>query len=117
MAVYRQHYYIADDRDSWLLFLSDVLEITRAWWLTAPEIEFAKKRMQLEGRANCSPHTRAKLRRIFSSWHIYPLPLNGGGAASQPAFQLWMKARGASVTDINVHPTFTSVVQDVSMLA
>lgn len=104
-------------------FLPDVPEITRAWWLKPEEIVLARKRMELEGRANRAPYTKAKVKRIFTSWHIYLLPLlyiffnNGGGAASQPAFQLWLKDRGASITDINVYPTLTSVVQVISTLA
>lgn len=34
---------------------------------------FAKKRMQLEGRKPRAPYTRAKIRRILTSWHIYAL--------------------------------------------
>lgn len=104
-------------------FLPDVPEITRAWWLKPDEIALARRRMECEGRANRAPYTKAKIKRIFTSWHIYLLPLlyiffnNGGGAASQPAFQLWLKDRGASITDINVYPTLTSVVQVISTLA
>jgi ACS family pantothenate transporter-like MFS transporter len=64
----------------------DLPEITRAWYFTPDEIALAKKRMQLEGRANRAPYTKAKFKKIFSSWHIYLLPLlyvlfnNGNGA-------------------------------------
>ena len=89
-------------------FWPDVPEISRVWWLKKEEIALAQKRMALEGRANRAPYTKAKFKRIFSSWHIYLLSLlyilfnNGGGALSQPAFQLWLKGRGFSVADVNV---------------
>ena len=75
-------------------FMPDVHEICRAWYFKEEEIALAQKRMQLEGRANRAPLTKKKLKIIFSSWHIYLLPLlyiffnNGNGASSQPAFQL-----------------------------
>jgi MFS transporter, ACS family, pantothenate transporter len=108
---------------SGFFFLPDLPEITRAWYFTPNDIALAKKRMDLEGRANRAPFTKAKLKRIFTSWHIYLLPLlyiffnNGGGALSQPAFQLWLKDRGFSVSEINVYPTLASVVQVISTLA
>lgn len=105
-------------------FWPDVPEISRAWWLTKGEIALAQKRMALEGRANRAPCTKAKLAKIFSSWHIYMLSLlytlyiNGGGILSQPAFQLWLKIdRRFSVTDVNLYPTLTAVVQVVTTLA
>ena len=77
--------------------LPDVPEITRAPYLTRKDIAFAQKRMRLEGRANRQPYTRAKIKMIFSSWHIYWLVIlyvtfnNAGGALSQPTFALWLK--------------------------
>ncbi|CAK7229717.1 hypothetical protein SBRCBS47491_007342 [Sporothrix bragantina] len=103
--------------------LPDVPEITRAWYFSADEIAIAKRRMQLEGRANRAPYTKAKLKRIFSSWHLYLLVLlyvlfnNGSGFGGQPAFQLWLKKEGYSVSQYNIYPTFTSVVQVVSTFA
>ncbi len=35
----------------------------------------AKSRMQLEGRKEKQPYTRAKVFRILTSWHIWLLPL------------------------------------------
>ncbi|KAH6889274.1 pantothenate transporter liz1 [Thelonectria olida] len=103
-------------------FLPDVPEIYKSWWLSEKEIEFAKKRMEFEGRAQRAPFTKAKIKRIFSSWHIYALPLlyiffnNGCGTGSQPAFQLWLKSEGRSVHDINIYPTITSAVDIVVTL-
>ncbi|KAI0479204.1 major facilitator superfamily domain-containing protein [Xylariaceae sp. FL0804] len=95
----------------------DLPEITRAWWLSSDEISLAKKRMQLEGRANRGTYNWAKFRKIFSSWHIYLLPLlyilfnNGVGYGSQPAFALWLKSEGYDITAINTYPTIAAAVQ------
>ncbi|EPE06989.1 pantothenate transporter liz1 [Ophiostoma piceae UAMH 11346] len=103
--------------------LPDVPEITRAWYFTPDEIAIAKRRMVLEGRANRAPFTKAKVKRIFKSWHIYLLTLlyilfnNGNGYGGQPAFQLWLKKEGYSVSQYNVYPTLTSAVQVVSTFA
>ncbi|OTA99904.1 hypothetical protein M426DRAFT_268431 [Hypoxylon sp. CI-4A] len=94
----------------------DVPEITRAWWLTKEEIVVAKKRMELEGRANRGSYTKAKFHKIFTSWHIYALTLlyiffnNGSGYGSQPAFALWLKSEGYSITAINSYPTIASAI-------
>jgi ACS family pantothenate transporter-like MFS transporter len=31
--------------------------------------------MELEGRENRKPYTKAKFKKIFTSWHIYALSL------------------------------------------
>jgi hypothetical protein len=77
---------------SGFFILPDVPEISNPWYLTKEEIALSQKRMQLEGRKNRGPLTRKKLKRIFSSWHIYLLTLlylcfNNGSAGSQPVFQ------------------------------
>ncbi|KAL7893080.1 major facilitator superfamily domain-containing protein [Trichoderma sp. SZMC 28014] len=103
--------------------IPDVPEITRAWYLTQDDIALAQKRMQLEGRANRAPFTKAKLKKIFSSWHIYLLTLlyiffnNGTGATSQPAFSLWLKQQGYGITQINTYPTITTAITVVTTLA
>ncbi|CAM1510673.1 Fc.00g010080.m01.CDS01 [Cosmosporella sp. VM-42] len=103
-------------------FLPDVPEITRAFYLTKDEIALAKRRMVLQGRATRAPFTKKKVVKIFSGWHIYALPLlyiffnNGCGMLSQPAFQLWLKERGYSVSQINTYPTITSAVDVVVTL-
>ncbi|KAI1500745.1 major facilitator superfamily transporter [Biscogniauxia marginata] len=107
---------------SGFFFLPDVPEITKAWYFTADEIALAKKRMELEGRANRAPYTKAKLRKILSSWHIYTLVFlyvmfnNGNGGNSQPAFSLWLKSEGHSVQDINIYPTITEIISLVTTL-
>jgi MFS transporter, ACS family, pantothenate transporter len=97
--------------------LPDLPEITRAWYFTADEVVLAQKRMQFEGRANRAPYTRAKAKRIFTSWHLYALValyifFNNGSAtgSGQPVFGLWLKATGHSVTEINIYPTLTSLI-------
>ncbi|KAH8166703.1 hypothetical protein CIB48_g1551 [Xylaria polymorpha] len=94
----------------------DVPEITKAWWLTKEDIAMANKRMELEGRAKRGKYTKAKFKKIFSSWHIYALVLlyiffnNGGGYGGQPAFSLWLKSEGYDITAINTYPTIASAV-------
>ena len=103
-------------------FLPDVPEVTRAWYFSKEEITLAKRRMELEGRANRQPFTKKKVKKIFSSWHIYALPIlyiffnNGCAMLSQPAFSLWLKSKGHSISDINTYPTVTSAVGVVTTL-
>lgn len=97
-------------------FMPDVPEITKAWWLTEAEIALAKKRMELEGRAPRGKYSKAKLKKIFSSWHIYALCLlyiffnNGSGYGGQPVFALWLKSKGYSITAINSYPTISAAM-------
>ncbi|KAH1720789.1 hypothetical protein KXX40_001939 [Aspergillus fumigatus] len=77
---------------SGFFILPDVPEISNPWYLTKEDIALSQKRMQLEGRKNREPLTSKKLKKIFSSWHIYLLTLlyicfNNGAAGSQPIFQ------------------------------
>lgn len=108
---------------SGFVFLPDVPEITRAWYLTPSDILLAQKRMEADGRANRAPYTRAKIAKIMSSWHIYLLTLlyilynNGGGVSGQPAFAIWLKQQGYSIPQINTYPTLTTGVQLVTTLA
>ncbi|KAH8668727.1 pantothenate transporter liz1 [Xylariales sp. PMI_506] len=94
----------------------DVPEIARPFWLSPDEIELAKKRMQLEGRANRGSYSVAKFKKIFSNWHIYALPLlyiffnNGTAYGGQPAFALWLKSQGYSIKQVNTYPTIASAV-------
>lgn len=100
----------------------DVPEICRAWYLTEDERALAKKRMELEGRAQRAPYTRAKFGKIFRSWHIYLLTLlyvlfnNGNGYGSQPVFANWLKALGYPTKQVNTYPTITQAVQVLTTL-
>ncbi|KAH6892540.1 major facilitator superfamily transporter [Thelonectria olida] len=103
-------------------FFPDVPEITKAWYLTKDDIALAQKRMDLEGRAKRAPYTVAKIKKIFSSWHIYLLTTlyiffnNGCGLLAQPGFPIWLKSKGYSVSDYNTYPTITQAVTVVTTL-
>lgn len=92
------------------VFFPDVPEICRAFYLCKEEIELGKKRMEMEGRAQREPYTKAKFKKIFSSWHIYLLTLlyvlfnNGNGYGSQPVFADWLKLKGYSTVHVNTYP-------------
>lgn len=43
------------------------------WILSAREIEIARNRMQRVGRKGAAPWTKARVRKLFSSWHLYVL--------------------------------------------
>ncbi|KAK1148123.1 hypothetical protein N8T08_010762 [Aspergillus melleus] len=104
--------------------LPDVPEISNPWYLSKDEVALSQKRMVLEGRKSREPYTKAKLKKIFTSWHIYVLTLlymafNNGGAGGQPIFQQYLKASTDpkySVGQINAYPTTTSAVQVVTTL-
>ncbi|KAJ9143834.1 MFS general substrate transporter [Pleurostoma richardsiae] len=102
--------------------LPDLPEITRVWYLSKEEIAIAQKRMALEGRANRAPWTKAKFKKVFTSWHLYALTAlyiffnNGNGASGQPAFQIWLKEQHYSITAINAIPTITAAIAVVSTL-
>lgn len=55
--------------------LPDVPEIAKPWYLSKKEVALAQHRMQLEGRKGREPYSKAKLKKIFKSWHIYLLTL------------------------------------------
>lgn len=105
-------------------FIPDVPEIAKPFYLTEEEVKFAQKRMQLEGRQERKPYTKAKFKKIFTSWHIYLLtPLyvffNNGGVGAAPVFQQFLKASKNpkyTVSQINVYPTIQNGVQVVSTL-
>ncbi|KAL1968135.1 hypothetical protein VTN77DRAFT_2266 [Rasamsonia byssochlamydoides] len=109
---------------SGFFMLPDVPEIADPWYLSKKEVALAQKRMELEGRKPRGPYTKAKLKKIFSSWHIYLLTLlyvsfNNGAAGAQPVFQQWLKSSTNpvySIGQINSYPTLTSVVQIVTTL-
>lgn len=84
--------------------LPDVPEISDPWFLTKEvnqtllqlwgryilisqqEVALARKRMELEGRKNRAPYTKAKFVKIFSSWHIYLLSILYMSVAREPQF-------------------------------
>lgn len=78
------------------VFLPDQPEVCRSWYLTEDEKAFGRKRMELEGRKGRQPFTKAKIKRIFKSWHIYMLTLlyvtfnNGNAIGAAPVFALYL---------------------------
>ncbi|PMD30171.1 MFS general substrate transporter [Hyaloscypha variabilis F] len=104
--------------------LPDVPETTKAWYLSEEEKQFAKQRMLYEGRQQRQPYTKAKFKKILSSWHIYLLALlyvcfNNGAAGAAPVFAQYLKDNKKpqyTVPQINTYPTGTSAVQVVSTL-
>lgn len=92
--------------------LPDLPENTRSWYLTSEERAFGQKRMELEGRKGRSPYTRAKVKKIFTSWHIYMLTLcyvtfNNNGL-SIPIFAQYLQYHNNptyKVWQINVYGT------------
>ncbi|KAL2847213.1 major facilitator superfamily domain-containing protein [Aspergillus pseudoustus] len=103
--------------------LPDVPEISNPWYLTKEEVKLAQKRMELEGRKPRGPYTKAKIKKIFTSWHIYALTVlyitfnNANGGA--PIFQQFLKASTNpvyTVGQINSYPTTTPAVQVVTTL-
>ncbi|KAJ7717984.1 major facilitator superfamily domain-containing protein [Mycena metata] len=63
--------------------------------LTAEDIALARARMKAIGRKESQPWTKAKLRRILTSWYLYILPIeyvlwNNGNA--QSPMQYWLKS-------------------------
>ncbi|OAQ59319.1 MFS transporter Liz1/Seo1 [Pochonia chlamydosporia 170] len=102
--------------------LPDTPEITRAWWLSYNDKAIAKRRMELENRGNREPYSRAKLRKIFTGWHIYVLVFlyvlynNNGNYGGQPGFQLWLKSEGYGVREVNLYPTIALAIAVVFAL-
>lgn len=121
--------------------IPDTPEITRARYFT-PDVSFAdcrqlclahefqdialaQRRMELEGRGNRAPYTRLKLKKIFTSWHVYVLALlyvlfNNGNQSAAPVFAQFLKDSKDpkySVAQINVYPTATYGVQIFTALA
>jgi hypothetical protein len=79
---------------SGFFILPDVPEISSPWYLSQEvilsihvnlwsiltsrveqEVKLAQKRMKLEGRKDREPFTKSKLKKIFTSWHIYLLTI------------------------------------------
>ncbi|PQE04972.1 MFS transporter Liz1 Seo1 protein [Rutstroemia sp. NJR-2017a BBW] len=105
--------------------LPDVPEIAKAWYFSKEELAYGKKRMELEGREQRKPYTKAKIKKILSSWHIYALTVlyvafNNGAAGAVPVFAQYLKSSKHpkyTVSQINTYPTGTSAVQVVTTLS
>ncbi|KAI3085427.1 hypothetical protein CBS147339_1677 [Penicillium roqueforti] len=112
----------------WLFIIDGVISLPVAisgFFILPDEVTLAQTRMKLEGRQNRQPYTKSKLKKIFTSWHIYLLTLlyicfNNGAAGSQPIFQQFLKDSKDpvySVSQINSLPTTTPAIQVVTTLA
>ncbi|PQE31555.1 major facilitator superfamily transporter protein [Rutstroemia sp. NJR-2017a WRK4] len=93
-------------------FNPDFPETTRAFYLSAEEIELAKERLRRDGYTplGASKWDRGKIVRVAGKWQFWVLPLGyffiqAALPSQQPAFALWLKAKGNSVYDRNVLPT------------
>ncbi|CAI7656051.1 unnamed protein product [Penicillium glandicola] len=111
----------------WLFIIDGVISLPVAisgFFILPDEVSLAQERMKLEGRQNREPYTKSKLKKIFTSWHIYLLTLlyicfNNGAAGSQPVFQQFLKDSTDpvySISQINSIPTTTPAVQVVTTL-
>ncbi|MCJ1458162.1 hypothetical protein MMC28_008533 [Mycoblastus sanguinarius] len=106
-------------------FIPDVPETTRAFYLTIEDVAFSRKRMVLEGRKPRAPYTKAKIRKILTSWHIYVLTalyvfFNNGNDGAAPVFAQFLKDSKHpkySIAQINDYPTTTYAVQIVTTLS
>ncbi|THV04489.1 MFS general substrate transporter [Dendrothele bispora CBS 962.96] len=104
--------------------LPDVPEISKPFYLTPEQVALAQRRMQLEGRKPREPYTKAKVKKILTSWHIYALTLlyvsfNNGNMSAQPAFAQWLKASTDpkyTVAQINAYPTTTYALATLATL-
>lgn len=83
---------------------------SRARWLTAEDIEYAKIRMARVGRAPAKGLSRATLRRVFGSWHLWAFALPYGfwviNGQAIGFLILWLKStKRYSIVKINLIPT------------
>ncbi|KAL2177338.1 major facilitator superfamily domain-containing protein [Thermothelomyces heterothallicus CBS 202.75] len=102
----------------------------KTWWITQEEHELSVRRMAAINRAGKQQWSRAKLRRIFLSWHAYLLPMLyilWNNAAMQDAMGYWLKSfnedpppvpgRHFSVAEINNLPLPTTGIFVVMSIA
>jgi ACS family pantothenate transporter-like MFS transporter len=93
-------------------FLPDFPETSRACFFSQSEIDFAKQRLQQQGYTplGAAPWDRKKILRIAKHWQFWVLPfgyflIQSSAPIQQPAFALWLKAEGRSISTINIQPT------------
>ncbi|WWC61462.1 uncharacterized protein I303_104046 [Kwoniella dejecticola CBS 10117] len=95
----------------------------KRWYLTDAELELAQERMRKVKRTPTNGlFEKAVIKRIFSNWHIYLLPLTyifyGLSCAGSSYFAIYLKStKKYSVELVNILPTFISVIQAVTTLA
>ncbi|WWD01769.1 hypothetical protein V866_008715 [Kwoniella sp. B9012] len=102
--------------------LPDYPTTGKRWYLTDEEFELAQERMRKVKRVQSNGlFSRSVLKKIFSNWHIYLLPLTyifyGLSCAGSSYFGIYLKStKKYSVELINILPTFISVIQAVTTL-
>jgi ACS family pantothenate transporter-like MFS transporter len=88
----------------------------KTWWITETEHHLSINRMKAIGRAGKESWSKAKVKRILSSWHTYLLPLlyivwNNG--APQPAMGYWLKSFNAKQQPV---PGKTYTIEQINNL-
>ncbi|KAK9460849.1 major facilitator superfamily domain-containing protein [Lipomyces oligophaga] len=93
--------------------IPDFPTTTRARWLTQKDREYGVKRMAAIGRKGPQNITMGRFFNLFKSWRPWaflgPYCIGSFGG-STGYFNLWLKAEGYSVTQINVIPTAGSAI-------
>lgn len=56
-----------------IFFPNNPRDTKKTWWISEYEHELAASRMDAIGRAGKQPWTKAKVKKIFLSWHTYLL--------------------------------------------
>ncbi|KAL7417125.1 major facilitator superfamily domain-containing protein [Mrakia frigida] len=89
------------------------------FWLTASDLELTRQRMKVAGRAEPSPWTRSKVKALFSSWHLYVLPLMYilfNNAPVQQPMGFWLKSFNPTATHKAPVPGHTYSVSQINLL-
>ncbi len=66
-----------------------------SFWLSDREIALARARLKAIGRKEAQPWTKARVKKLFSTWHIYLLPIVyviWNNAFAQPAMGYYLKS-------------------------
>jgi sugar phosphate permease len=90
-------------------FIPDFPETTRAFYITKEEAENRRKSLLKDGQKplGAQPWDRKKFFRIAKQWQFWVLPLGyflvqGSFTSQQPAYALWLKATGHSVSNFSL---------------
>ncbi|KAK3382109.1 permease of the major facilitator superfamily [Lasiosphaeria ovina] len=99
------------------VFLPDFPHHTSRRVFSEEEIQLAKRRMELEQRRPAEPITLQKIKKVFSNWHIYLLPLYYilvSGTSGTPVFPQYLKYHvdpKYTVSQINLYPSGVFAIQ------
>lgn len=75
-------------------FFPNMPQGNRTWWISEEEHTISIKRMEAIGRAGKQPWTRAKVKKIFKSWHTYLLRALTSSTSPSPNQSLTRTCRG-----------------------